>query len=383
MSKHRTIAALALLALLAAACQPQIQTVEVTKIVTQEVEVTREVETVVEATVEVTRIVEVEVPAPQPEIAPETAAVNILLTGPLASRDAEISGMAWYGDNLILMPQYPNFSGEAGDGFLYALPKDEIAAYLAGETYEPLEPARIPFTAPDVQDTVAGFEGYEAIAFVGDEVYMTIESETDAGLVGYLLYGAISPNLGAVTMDTANLVAILAQSSVSNMCEESLVATGDGMFTIYEANGTGVNAAPVVNVFDMSLAPVDPVPFANVEYRITDATELDGDGRFWAINYFYPGDEDLLPETDPLADEYGEGATHAAGAGVERLIEFQYGANGIALTETPPMQLQLMADGSLRNWEGLVRLDESGFLLATDKYPRTILAFVPLPEEEE
>lgn len=381
MSKHRTIVALVLLALLTAACQPQ--TIEVTKIVTQEVEVTREVEKIVEATVEVTRIVEVEVPAAQPEIAPETAAVNIPLAGPLADRNAEISGMAWYGDNLILMPQYPNFSEEAGDGFLYALPKDEILAYLAGETYEPLEPTRIPFTAPDVQDTIAGFEGYEAIAFVGDEVYMTIESETDSGLVGYLLFGEIEPNLSAVTMNTASMAPIPAQSSVGNMCEESLVVTGDGMFTIYEANGAGVNAAPVVNLFDMSLAPVDPVPFVNVEYRITDATELDDNGRFWAINYFYPGDEDLLPEVDPLADEYGEGATHAASDGVERLIEFQYGADGIALTETPPIQIQLMADGSLRNWEGIVRLDDSGFLLATDKYPRTILGFVPLPEEEE
>jgi len=374
------IVSLALLVLLVVACQPSI--VEVTQIVTQEVEVIREVETIVEATVEVTRIVEVEVPAVQTEIAPETAAVNIPLAGTLASRDAEISGMAWYGDNLILMPQYPNFSEEAGDGFLYALPKDQIVAYLAGETYEPLEPARIPFTAPDVQDTIAGFEGYEAIAFLGDEVYMTIESETDSGLVGYLLFGEIEPNLSAVTMNTVNLVPIPAQSSVGNMCEESLVVTGDGMFTIYEANGAGVNAAPVVNLFDMSLAPVDPIPFANVEYRITDATELDGDNRFWAINYFFPGDEDLLPESDPLADKYGEGATHAASDGVERLVEFQYSADGIALTETPPIQLQLMADGSLRNWEGLVRLDESGFLLATDKYPRTILAFVPLPEEE-
>jgi len=373
------IIALALLALLAAACQPQIVTV--TQIVTQEVEVTRQVEKIVKATVEVTRIVEI--PAEQPEIAPETAVVNIPLAGPLADQDAEISGMAWYGDNLILIPQYPNFSGAAGDGFLYALPKDKIVAYLAGETYAPLEPARIPFTAPNVQDTVAGFEGYEAIAFVGDEVYMTIESETDSGLVGYLLFGAIEPNLSAVTMNTANLVAIPAQSSVGNMGEESLVVTGDGMFTIYEANGAGVNAAPVVNVFDMSLAPVDPIPFANVEYRITDATALDGDNRFWAINYFYPGDEDLLPETDPLADEYGEGATHAASDGAERLVEFQYGEDGIALTEMPPIQLQLMADGSLRNWEGLVRLDDSGFLLATDKYPRTILGFVPLPEEEE
>jgi len=30
-----------------------------------------------------------------------------------------------------------------------------------------------------------------------------------------------------------------------------------------------------------------------------------------------------------------------------------------------------------RNWEGIVRLDNRGFLLATDKFPTTILGFVP------
>jgi hypothetical protein len=29
-----------------------------------------------------------------------------------------------------------------------------------------------------------------------------------------------------------------------------------------------------------------------------------------------------------------------------------------------------------RNWEAIARLDDVGFLLATDKYPETIFAFV-------
>jgi len=44
--------------------------------------------------------------------------------------------------------------------------------------------------------------------------------------------------------------------------------------------------------------------------------------------------------------------------------------------------MQLMADGNLRNFEGLVRYRD-GFLVATDKYPYTILGYVPLPVEEE
>lgn len=48
------------------------------------------------------------------------------------------------------------------------------------------------------------------------------------------------------------------------------------------------------------------------------------------------------------------------------------------VTNTPPIQLQLI-DGVSRNWEGLVRLDERGFLLITDEFPETILAFVAKP----
>ena len=49
----------------------------------------------------------------------EIPVTEIVLTGPLTDRDAEISGMAWYGNILILLPQYPDFDG--GDHF-YALP---------------------------------------------------------------------------------------------------------------------------------------------------------------------------------------------------------------------------------------------------------------------
>jgi hypothetical protein len=75
---------------------------------------------------------------------------------------------------------------------------------------------------------------------------------------------------------------------------------------------------------------------------------------------------------------YGTGPTHAQKPQVERLIELQVKDAGIVLTDRPPIQLQLSSDVP-RNWEGLVRLDDRGFLLATDKFPGTLLGFVALP----
>jgi hypothetical protein len=334
--------------------------------------------------VDVTRIVDVMQEMEEMAYADETAVIDIPLAGPITERDAEISGMTWYGDNLILMPQYPNWTtGDEGEGFLFAISKEAIHAYLDGSTFEPLEPAQIPFSAPGAQEEIDGFEGFEAISFVGDEVFMTIEAATGDGMMGYLLKGTIAPDLSGITMDTANMVPLESQSGVGNMSDEVMLVIGDTLATIHEASGPAVNEAPVAHLFDTSLADAGTVPLQSPEYRLTDATTLDEANRFWAINYFFPGDEDLLPESDAVAEMYGRGLTHAASDGVERLVEFVYTDDGITMTDTPPMQIQLMADGSLRNWEGLTRLDDAGFLLATDKWPQTILAFLPLPEPDE
>jgi hypothetical protein len=306
----------------------------------------------------------------------ETSITEIPLVEPLSIRDAEISGLTWYGDYLIILPQYPNFFTESAEGFVFAIPKADLLAFLDGASSNALEPIQIPFVAPGLQDEIAGFEGYEAIAFVGDKAYITIEAETDAGMTGYLVSGTIAPDLSALTVDTTTRTEIQPQSTVGNMCEESLLVAGETLVTFYEANGVGVNAAPVAHLFDSALAPAGTIPLANIEYRITDVTALDSNNLFWTINYFYPGDEDLLPETDPLVQAYGEGYTHSQNDGVERLIELQYSESGVTLTDTAPIQIALLEDG-LRNWEGIVRLDSRGFIVATDKFPQTILAFVP------
>ena len=68
---------------------------------------------------------------------------------------------------------------------------------------------------------------------------------------------------------------------------------------------------------------------------------------------------------------------------MERLIEFQIEDDAIHLVDAPPVQLALSPLRLARNWEGIVRLEEgdlNGFLLITDRFPSTILAFVPLPD---
>ena len=60
---------------------------------------------------------------------------------------------------------------------------------------------------------------------------------------------------------------------------------------------------------------------------------------------------------------------------VERIIEFEIKDNEIVFSGSKPIEFSL-DDKNSRNWEGLVRLDNQGFLIATDKYPEMLLAFV-------
>ena len=323
--------------------------------------------------------------APTAAGAAEVPVTEIPLSGPLVQRSAEVSGLAWYGGYLILLPQYPNFSLQEGDGAVYALPRVDLLAWLDGTTAGPLQPIPVPFVAPGLAAQVDGYEGYEAIAFLGGQAFLTIEADTADGMRAYLVTGQIAPDLRALTLDTATLTEIPPQSEIGNKSDEALFVAGDRLVTIYEVNGASVNPSPLAHLFDTGLAPTGTIPFPQIEYRITDATALDGGGRFWAINYFFPGDTDLRTERDPLAERYGWGATYVPGGAVERLVEFQYAESGIDLVNRPPIQLELPGDalgGLGRNWEGLVRLDGRGFLLVTDEFPDTILAFVPAPEDE-
>jgi hypothetical protein len=306
--------------------------------------------------------------------------VEIPLAGPVAESRAQISGLAWYSDTLIMLPQFPNFSTDIGDGFVYALPKVEIVDFLDGRSVDPLEPQPIPFVDPGIRSNITGYEGYEAIAFAGDVFYVTIESEAPDGMLGYLAKGTISPDLEALTLDTASPVAIAPQTDIENMSEESLFVAGQAVGTIYELNGAGVNDFPVVHLFDLGLTPIGTPSFPHVDFRLTDTTELDQEDRFWAINYFFPVGENWLQALELENDNIDDDGPRWQWVGMGRLIEFQYSQDGISLTDSSPIQLELQLS-DIHNWEGLARFDKKGFLIASDENPDTVLGFVPFPGE--
>ena len=311
-------------------------------------------------------------------LAREHRVIRIPLEGDITRRSAEISGLAWYGMDLVLLPQFPSRFSFSDDGALFVLSREDILAYLAGERDGPLRPRKVPLVAPGLENRIAGFEGYEAIAFHEGRVFLTVEAGLGREMMGYLVSGKVADQGKAIVLDPESLVSIPPKADLANMSDEALVVNGERVLTFYEANGLEVNPDPRAHVYSLADGSLGTIPFPRLEYRITDATSADGMGRFWVANFFFWGDRSKLrPRPDPLRSLYGAGPSHARYHSVERLVEYRDYGSRIERTSRPPIQLELVDDLHPRNWEGLVRLAPHGFLLATDTYPETMLAFVP------
>jgi len=323
----------------------------------------------------------------------ETEVQFIELAGPAATRDAELSSLVWYGDWLLLITENPFIYASDGDvGKFFALEKDDILDYLAADAPEPLEPRPVPLLGSDIVDAVGGFavtfDGFEAAAvqtdlgyFAADRIYLTIEADTvnpdDPTMRAYVVSGTIQPGLDSIQLDMGRFIEIPRQTDFNNMSYESLLLMDDSLVVIYEANGMEVNAEAVAYQVDLHTGDLSTLPLANVPYRITDVTAMDADGVFWAINYFFVGEDFLATDADPIFEQYGMGASQAEFDGFERLVAFQYTGDGIELVDNAPIQLLMTEDSNGRNWEGIARLGDTGFLIVTDRYPGTLLGFVP------
>lgn len=310
----------------------------------------------------------------------ELPVTRIPLADVFGRPSAEISALARLDERIVLVPQYPDLFGS----YLFTLRDDEIAAALREQPVTTLTPGLLAFDDAGLADSLPGFNGFEALAVSGDRVYMTIEKRSGGG---WVVMGTLSPERGRIVLDAASVQPLPAQAGLVNNGDEAITVTPEGrVITLHEANGVNVNPAPVAHVFASDLTPLESVAMPPLEYRITDATPVDAAGRFWTINTYTRGEADTLrPAADALAAQYGEGATHSRHATVERLVQLTLTPEGVALVERPPLQLVLLGDLSPRNWEGLVpfQVDEfDGFLIATDRFPTTMLAFVALPAHD-
>lgn len=311
------------------------------------------------------------------KIIEEKPVIEIELEGKVSQRDAELSGLTWYKDKLILLPQFPYLFGDGISGAIFYIPKEKIKQYLQTKNHAPIKPEKLKFNADGFERFNYDGSGYEAIAFSGDTVFVSIESyggETK----GYTALGKINFDKREIRLNKKSLTENDFTNRLPNHTEETITLFKDRLISIHESNGANVFSDSYAISYSLNLDEYTKLDFPNIEYRITDATEIYSDSTFWAINYLWQGDIELLnPANDELFERFGIGKSHKDNAGVERLIKMKILPNSISVTDTPPIYLELLPNGKSRNWEGIAVLDNLGFIIASDQHPRTILAFVP------
>ena len=310
---------------------------------------------------------------------PDNSVELLTLNGDVAKRSNEFSGLAWYKDNLVMLPQYAGRDSTDGGGFLFVIKKKRILDFIQGRNTSPITAKKIKFIAKGLEKYNSIGSGYESISFDGNKVYVTIESNSGTTTIGNIVLGNYNESKNVITLDASSLKEIKSQSGIFNLSEEALLITENDVVTFHEANGRNVNPNPVAHLFDKSLNFVSTIPFPHIEYRITDAANIGSDSTFWVMNYFWPGDrESLNPAADSLVFKYGISKSNNDNPAIERIIKLKYSSKGISLVKRPPIYLDITNDPNGRNWEGIVKLDSLGFLITTDKFPTSLLGFVAI-----
>ncbi len=315
----------------------------------------------------------------QPKLLEEVAVHKINLAGPVSQRITEISGLTWYKDNLIILPQFPNKFPFGNGGTIYTIPKNKIETYLFGGTVTEIEPDKIEFIAKGLEKYDKKDSGYESIVFLGDTAYLTIEYVNNGNTESLIVKGEMNWDKKQLVLNPESLKQSPAPQHFFNWSTETILTYNNYVYTIFEVNGKNLIDSPQAYKFNGNLDFISAVSFPSIEYRVTDATLPDDEGNFWVINYLYPGEKSKLnPAEDFLVVKYGIGRTHIESDAVERLLELKFDNGSIKLADRAPVYLQLPLDEPSRNWEGIVKFDNRGFIIATDKHPETILAFVPV-----
>ena len=307
----------------------------------------------------------------------EVEVIPLKLPDRISAASFEYSGMEWFGDYMVLLPQYPEGKDFSRKPNLFAIAKQDLLAAITDPDLE-LPVRDIPIENSDLRSMIRGFEGFESILFVDQSVYLIIESRAGDPMMGYLIRGVVNGDLESITLDVNSLVELRPFSSELNATFEGMTYWNGSLYVMYEHNSMRNVKQPVAYQINPDLENIREIPFPVINYRITDATISDVDGKFWVMNYFFPGDTHLAVDQDSLVEEYGEGKTHAENDPVERLVQLQIENDQISRIDQPPTYLQLLDNDIARNWEGLVMLDNLGFLLITDSFPGSVLGFCPI-----
>jgi len=277
----------------------------------------------------------------------------------------EVSGLEWYGDTLFFLDQIPS----AHDNKIFFSTRNEINNAIAWD--DSLLLHDFGFIQEGITGKIGKIADYEGIAFHGDSLYLLIEVEEP--MRSFIVKGRINKN--AIIVDENTLTGIPLRHNIPEIACETLLIYNNKVLVFYEANGANIESNPAVFCFDLNLKRLESLDFENVEYRITDATEILKDNSFWVLNRLWPGEMQLLK---PAREKLIPSTYDSNADGVNRLIQMEIVGNKIRVKNDHP----LMLPPKDWNWEGLAAFDETSFLIINDEFSakpyRTELRYIKM-----
>jgi|GEM_PF-894367 len=218
---------------------------------------------------------------------------TIPLPPALRSINEEFSGMAQLGNRIYILPQYGNSKATALDGRfdMYSFRVDSISRVIDGKdtalTSFNIFKVRNLEKLPDfIKNT---YQGFETLTFLGNAVYMAIET-VDTAAHCYLLRGVIDTAKKEISIDHKNYLALKRPFYVNNAGYESITWLPgiNKLIAFYEFNAAADgNTAYLIDTSLTKTPEIIKTPF--LYFRNTDAVTAPN-GGIYAINYFWDGD---------------------------------------------------------------------------------------------
>jgi hypothetical protein len=211
----------------------------------------------------------------------------------LRSINEEFSGIAQYGNRVYILPQYGSYkeTGLNGSFNIYSFIADSINRAIAKKdtslsSFNTLKVRNLEKLPYHIKKT---YQGFETITFVGNTVYMAMET-SDTAANCYIMKGGIDTVRKEINIDTKNYLQLKRPFYIENAGYESVtwLPKINKLIAFYE-----FNARPNGNVaylLDTSLTKEpEPVKTPFLYFRNTDAVTA-RNGSIYAINYYWDGD---------------------------------------------------------------------------------------------
>lgn len=284
--------------------------------------------------------------------------VEIKLPFPFDMQCMEFSSLTRWGDKILFIPE--NDLCELRH--IYAIDSTKLAARSRNLSNDDFEAYRIDSFERDEFVYGETYDGIEAAAVVGSNIYFAVETDSKF-LLCYIISGTIDAKSKAIRLDFSGKLPVPRPAFVHNAGFESLVSFHGELLAIYEYNNSEKIEAVCRIDATKGLKIKEWSQLESIHFRITDIERINADTLIAINHYFKKDDEQYRREF--AKENIPGGKFDPQNQCLTRLIKIyqKEGSNDFAWETASAVEAG--NDAANTNWEGIVPFD-GGYLLIED-----------------